>query len=213
MKTKVRLLIETEKLVLVQDMNEAGHTSVTNAAEMVVEWVLARQVGSSPEIFYVDTDGRVDQLCHADGKFSGFAFRYGSLREFQKELGLPISGIAAFTISDSPTPTDQPDKPFEIVLAPFVEMTDKMKDGHMRAAIISPVFALAMLSALKYPKHSVVISDKDISLAVPKNESFPLAVKPHETDTKLALMLYVILGEAMKREDDNDYNKSDKKPE
>jgi hypothetical protein len=194
MKTKIRLLIETEQLVLVQDMDENGCASITNNAEAVVEWVLARQADKIPEILYVDTDGRVDELNYGlnDRKFAGFSFRFGSLPEFQKKRGIPVDGIAVYTVG-----LEEKDLESElrIVLPPYNNMTKEQKENYMVAAVVSPEIALALLCALEFPNHSVVIRPEDIALATSKDEAFPERALPEETDPQLALLLYERLGQ------------------
>ncbi|MDE3097557.1 MAG: hypothetical protein KGK07_16345 [Chloroflexota bacterium] len=55
---------------------ELGGPTITNAAEEVVaDLHHALGLRASERVFYVDTDGRVDELLHDGvGKFTGFAF-------------------------------------------------------------------------------------------------------------------------------------------
>ena len=56
--------------------HDQGFMSVTNDAENVVATVLriAKRLNEPPtvRIFYYDSGGRLDELCHADGKFTEF---------------------------------------------------------------------------------------------------------------------------------------------
>ncbi len=50
------------------------HPSVTNDAEHVVlELDLARKLSVGRRLFYVDSEGREDEILHKDGRFLGFA--------------------------------------------------------------------------------------------------------------------------------------------
>jgi len=50
------------------------YLSVTNAAEEVVEELVARgAVGREGEILYYDSEGHLDKLLVSDGQFMGFA--------------------------------------------------------------------------------------------------------------------------------------------
>lgn len=56
--------------------HDKGFMSVTNAVEEVTASVLriARQLNEPPDarIFYYDSDGRLDEICHDGRKFLGF---------------------------------------------------------------------------------------------------------------------------------------------
>lgn len=56
--------------VTLTDAND-GAMSITNDAEAVVAEVHSNYPGR--RIFYVDTEGRIDELLHEDGEFIGFA--------------------------------------------------------------------------------------------------------------------------------------------
>ena len=63
--------------VVIKDVgHDKGHPSITNDAENVVDSVLRvlNSLGDPPNtrIFYYDSDGRLDELCHADGRFTKF---------------------------------------------------------------------------------------------------------------------------------------------
>ena len=59
-------------VIWIEDHNFAGHMSVTNDAERVVEAVL-KEAGVNWPILYKDSDHIWDELCHEDGKFTTFA--------------------------------------------------------------------------------------------------------------------------------------------
>lgn len=63
--------------IVIRDVgHDKGCPSITNDAEAVVMRVLyiARQMGESSDcrIFYYDSDGRLDELCHDGIRFTGF---------------------------------------------------------------------------------------------------------------------------------------------
>jgi len=65
------IVIHSDKFVLLEDLNH-GNKSVTNDAEAVVDIVLEKY-GNDKRIFYIDSSGFTDELCH-DGKgFTNFS--------------------------------------------------------------------------------------------------------------------------------------------
>jgi hypothetical protein len=114
------------------------------------------------------------------------------LPEFQKKRGIPVDGIAVYTVG-----LEEKDLESElrIVLPPYNNMTKEQKENYMVAAVVSPEIALALLCALEFPNHSVVIRPEDIALATSKDEAFPERALPEETDPQLALLLYERLGQ------------------
>jgi len=63
------------KILITDRCDEHGCMSITNAAELVIE-DLHKKGLLSPEkrVYYEDTMGAVDELCHDGEKFTGFAF-------------------------------------------------------------------------------------------------------------------------------------------
>lgn len=63
--------------IVIRDVgHDQGYVSVTNDAEAVVG-IIARSIGRAeravPRIFYYDSDGRLDELCHDGlGNFTEF---------------------------------------------------------------------------------------------------------------------------------------------
>jgi hypothetical protein len=57
--------------------------SLTNGAETLVAYLTtAGQINNGTRLFYKDTDGRVDEMQHIDGKFTGFHPGYRSETDF-----------------------------------------------------------------------------------------------------------------------------------
>ena len=81
------MVAKNDKFILIKDMAiEYQCMSVTNGAEEVVKKLYDE--GLLPEdrqLYYVDTDNRVDELTHSLGKFTGFKNGYESEEEFYKE--------------------------------------------------------------------------------------------------------------------------------
>ena len=76
-------LKRTENLVLIRDLCEEFHCmSITNGAEQVIKKLDEYGMLGNRQVFYIDTDGRVDELVHNEGKFCGFKFGYGNLGDF-----------------------------------------------------------------------------------------------------------------------------------
>jgi len=46
--------------------------SITNDAEWVIEYLTAEYELNNRRVFYADTDGRIDELAHKGGKFTGY---------------------------------------------------------------------------------------------------------------------------------------------
>jgi hypothetical protein len=71
MKAKFRILNENSKVLLIEDLN--GERSITNDANDVVSslW-FSNHIDGVKELFYVDTDKRVDQLLYDESHFMGF---------------------------------------------------------------------------------------------------------------------------------------------
>ena len=74
--------------VLLEDKaNVAGSMSITNAAEEVVEDLIANgHVKHDTIIYYIDTEQRVDLLLHDGVKFTGFQSGFDTFDEFQKQV-------------------------------------------------------------------------------------------------------------------------------
>ena len=60
-----------QDVIIVEDLCMPGTMSVTNDAEQVVLEVVERF--GNKRILYYDTEGNLDELCHDDGLFTGFA--------------------------------------------------------------------------------------------------------------------------------------------
>ena len=75
----------TDKYILIQDncSNANPSMTITNDAEDVVEDLFEKNlIGPFSLIFYIDTDGRVDELLHEYRRFIGFRSGYDTLQDF-----------------------------------------------------------------------------------------------------------------------------------
>lgn len=61
----------SDEFVTIQD--DGNGVTITNDAEAVVLDVLEHWGRKAKRIFYYDTDGNLDELVHADGRFIRFA--------------------------------------------------------------------------------------------------------------------------------------------
>lgn len=61
--------------IWIEDLsNSVGCMSVTNAAEEVIQDLIANGLLSpGKRVYYTDTDGNIDELCHNGVAFTGFA--------------------------------------------------------------------------------------------------------------------------------------------
>ena len=69
-KAAYRVLVVNAHTITIEDLNQGK--SVTNDAERVVAELLG-QYGASHRIFYYDTMGNHDELCHDGVRFTHFA--------------------------------------------------------------------------------------------------------------------------------------------
>jgi hypothetical protein len=81
MKFSYRVLSRDENRILIQDTSENKMcSSVTNAAEDVIKDLVTKQlINKDVRVFYVDTLGNTDELCHNGQSFTGY--RSGSNNE------------------------------------------------------------------------------------------------------------------------------------
>lgn len=84
---KYTIKVINDLMVIVLDDDEEGYPSVTNSADAVVK-DLNSQVGGlgSRRVFYRDSVGRFDELCHANGVFTSFAACKPSQQEAFREM-------------------------------------------------------------------------------------------------------------------------------
>jgi len=84
-KANFKLEESNDKYVLIRDLcsdSNPGMT-LTNDAESVVEYLFDKNLlGNQTRLFYIDTNGRVDELLHLYRKFDGFKFGYESEQDF-----------------------------------------------------------------------------------------------------------------------------------
>lgn len=67
----------TSDFILLKDLDN-GHKTITNSAEEVIKELYKY----NKDIYYIDTDGRVDQLCYYEDTFTEFLFCCNSFDEF-----------------------------------------------------------------------------------------------------------------------------------
>lgn len=87
-KANFKLLEYSDKYVLIADNSAlSGTMSITNDAEAVVRNLHKRLNLTNKDLYYVDTDGRVDLLVHDNaGTFIGFIAGYNTIEEFYKKI-------------------------------------------------------------------------------------------------------------------------------
>lgn len=63
-----------DRVMLVDRCEEHGCMSITNAAEAVIDDLRERHMlEDNTRVYYKDTMGEVDELCHDGNQFTGFA--------------------------------------------------------------------------------------------------------------------------------------------
>lgn len=90
LKSNFEILNIKDNFILLQDLlynSKDSYTSVTNDAKNVVKFIVEKYNAENKQIFYIDTDGRVDELLHDGSKFIGFRFGYNNIDEFVKVYG------------------------------------------------------------------------------------------------------------------------------
>lgn len=87
-KSSFNILEHTDNYVLISDNALIKETmSITNDAENVVEHLHKQLNLKNKDLYYIDTDGRVDLLVHDNnGKFINFKAGYDSIDEFSKQI-------------------------------------------------------------------------------------------------------------------------------
>lgn len=74
-----------ENYVLIKDNSNMTETmSVTNDAENVIGFLYGRGILANRRLFYIDTEGRVDELKHNGNHFQSFAPGYKSIFDFNQ---------------------------------------------------------------------------------------------------------------------------------
>lgn len=64
--------VETDDHIILRDIGPwEDHPTITNGAELVVQEMLPQLRGR--KLYYYDSEGELDELVVADGKFTGFA--------------------------------------------------------------------------------------------------------------------------------------------
>ena len=76
---------QTESYILIRDLAEQYQCiSVTNGAEEVIAALNQKLKGR--KLFYIDTEGCVDELCYIDKEFTGFKFGFKNEKEFNEHF-------------------------------------------------------------------------------------------------------------------------------
>lgn len=84
------------KGILLQDCSFLGGSSITNAASEIL-WYLYEmgRISCLTEVFYVDSDSKIDELVHDCGKFIKFRVMSMSIEEFLSVYRIRESEIFA----------------------------------------------------------------------------------------------------------------------
>ena len=82
MKSSFTIICETDTFILIRDNDDPEYASVTNAAEFTVETLAQSFDLTNRRVLYLDTMQRFDELCHDDGKFTGFKALSQSQQQF-----------------------------------------------------------------------------------------------------------------------------------
>lgn len=72
MRAKYTVESQNNEILVIRDAGK-GQMTVTNDAEAVVEDLEESGLLRGRKLLYYDSDGRLDELKHKDGKFAGFA--------------------------------------------------------------------------------------------------------------------------------------------
>ena len=89
MKANFKIEESNNTYVLIRDLcsEQNPSMSITNDAESVVDFLWHKNLlGKQTRIFYIDTEGRVDELLHHYRKFDGFKFGYISEQDFYDDF-------------------------------------------------------------------------------------------------------------------------------
>jgi hypothetical protein len=89
MRAKYKVLIRSKRhnWVLIKDLcNELNSMSITNDAEAVVDDMYKNHNLGDSDLYYVDTDERIDKLIHKKEDFIGFGFGFENLDKFEKHF-------------------------------------------------------------------------------------------------------------------------------
>lgn len=71
---KYSIKVANDMMVIVIDDDEEGCPSLTNSADAVIQDLNSKVGGlGSRRVYYRDSVGRFDELCHSSGVFTGFA--------------------------------------------------------------------------------------------------------------------------------------------
>lgn len=71
---KYSIKVANDMMVIVIDDDDEGCPSLTNSADAVIQDLNSKVGGlGSRRVYYRDSVGRFDELCHSSGVFTGFA--------------------------------------------------------------------------------------------------------------------------------------------
>ena len=89
MQAKYSIKAVNDMMVIIFDDDEEGCPSVTNSAEAVIKDLNSKVGGlGSRRVYYRDSVGRFDELCHSSGVFTGFAACKPSQQEAFRDMTL-----------------------------------------------------------------------------------------------------------------------------
>ena len=82
MKSSFTIICETDTFILIRDNDDPECASVRNAAAFTIETLAQSFDLTNRRVLYQDTMKRFDELCHDDGKFTGFKALSQSQQQF-----------------------------------------------------------------------------------------------------------------------------------
>lgn len=73
-------------LLISDNCNKENTMSITNDAENVIKFLYKNKILKNKRLFYIDSEGRIDELLHKDGKFINFKSGFNDFYEFNNFL-------------------------------------------------------------------------------------------------------------------------------
>lgn len=183
MKTQIRVKFNQDGIVLIEDACTDGYASVTNNAEAIVKYAVAIS-SPSARIFYIDSDGRIDELLHENKVFVGFGKNgFQSIESFMRAFGIsPFESMddSIKTVSSLlPISEFQPENLF----GPYNSLSETTKDLLLELSMVVPKFAVIMLNMMWYPETKIIITPAEgVGMIVPEDFTIPKACDPEVVD-------------------------------
>ena len=72
MQAQIKIINDSKDFIFIEDFGKDSK-SVTNDAKNVVQFLFEKESIGNKRIFYRDSAGRIDELLHDNGWFTGFA--------------------------------------------------------------------------------------------------------------------------------------------